>query len=136
MSAFSPLQMVISEAVAEGSGFTVTTSVTDSPAQLPTVGVTVYVTVPDTLPLFCGVSVIGPLPLAETVAETIGPVMALVHAKVVEPIVAVGTKFNASVLHICCDKLAALFVITGVGVTVTTTSKVGPAHPLAIGVMV
>ena len=121
INAVPPLQIVTLVAVAEGSGLTVTTKSTGSPSHPLKAGIILYVTVPATLPLFCGASTIEPLPLAVTEAATIGPVTILVQEYVVPTIVDVGTKFNASLLHICCDKLTGLFVMTGTGFTVTIT---------------
>jgi hypothetical protein len=47
----------------------------------------------------------------------------------------VGVKLNAVALQIVVCNWAAVFVITGTGSTVTTTSVVGPVHPFATGVI-
>jgi hypothetical protein len=78
----------------------------------------------------------GPVPLAVTDAATIGPEVMLIQLYVVPPIVLVGIKFNVSPLHVCNERLAALFVITGTGLTVTSTSNGGPWQPFAEGVIV
>ena len=87
-------------------------------------------------PLFAGASVIAPVPLMDTLAGIIGPVIELVHANVVPAIEEVGKKFNTSVLHICCDKSTGLLVITVTGLTVTTTLIGIPGHPFAEGIIV
>lgn len=80
-------------------------------------------------------SVIEPVPELVTDPGVIGPVILLVHEKVVPAIVAVGTKVNATPLQICCDKLDDVFVTTGTGLTVATTSNVGPGQLLLDGVI-
>ena len=87
------------------------------------------------MPVFFGASVMLPAPLAVTVNGSIGPVMLAVQLNVVPPIVDVGAKLSGCTLHICCDKLATGFVITGTGFTVAVTSKGVPGQPLAMGVM-
>ena len=47
----------------------------------------------------------------------------------------VGVKLNATPLQIVVCNCTAVFVITGVGSTVTVTSVVGPLQPLAAGVI-
>ena len=88
--------------------------------------------VPATFPVLMGVSVIGPDPEALIVSPSNGPVNVLVQLKVVPPIVDVGIKLSDSVLQICCESEAALFVITGVGLTVTVTVDVGPEQLLEV----
>ena len=80
-----------------------------------------------------GVSFTGPLPVAETPVNV--PITVDVHAKVVPGIDAVGTKFNAVLLQISCMSVEGKFVMTGVGLTVTTTSTSVPLHEPAEGVM-
>ena len=87
------------------------------------------------MPAFFGASVMLPAPLAVTVKGSIGPVMLAVQVNVVPPMVDEGTKLRGCTLHICCDKLATGFVITGTGFTVAVTSKGIPGQPLAMGVM-
>jgi hypothetical protein len=84
-------------------------------------------------PVFTGVSVIGPVPLAETPVNV--PLTEDVQVIVVPPIVEVGRKFNAVPLHTDCIRLAAELVMTGTGVTVTVTSNGVPGQPLADGVI-
>ena len=133
--AVPPLQIVTFDAVADGNGFTVTTRSTDRPSQPLKFGVILYVTIPSTFPVFIGVSVIEPVPDALTEPDEIVPLIELVHEKVVAPIVAVGVKLNGTPLHICCEKLDGVFVITGTGFTVAITSKAGPTQPLADGMI-
>ena len=95
IKAVPPLQIVTSDALAEGKGFTATTKSTGKPSQPLNDGVILYVTMPSTLPVLIGVSVIEPVPELVTEAGVIGPVTVLVHEKVVLPIFAVGTKFKA-----------------------------------------
>ena len=96
-----PLQIVKSEAVAEGRGLTVTTKSMGRPKHPLKFGVIRYVTVPDTLPVLTGASVIGPEPVAVTVAGLMVPLIELFHEYVAPPIVEAGTKLSASALHIC-----------------------------------
>ena len=78
-----------------------------------------------------------PVPLALTEPALIGPLMVLVQEKAVPgKIVEVGTKFKASPLQISWEYDDTGFVITGIGLTVAVTLKVGPGHPLAHGVIV
>ena len=51
--------------------------------------------------MLTGESVIFPEPDAVTDAALIGPEVVLVQVNVDPPMVEVGTKFNASALHIC-----------------------------------
>lgn len=83
-----------------------------------------------------GASVIVPLPLAVTLEASIGPVMTLVHEYVVPPIVDVGVNASAVPLQTCCEYEDAEFVRTGTGLTVAVTTRTGPGHPFADGVMV
>src|SRR5688572_24618372 len=101
INAVPPLQIVTFDAVAEGNGFTVTTRSTGRPSQPLNDGMILYVTIPSTFPGLIGVSVIELVPEALTEPGVIGPVNVLVHEKVVPPIFAVGTKFNAWPLQIC-----------------------------------
>lgn len=78
-----------------------------------------------------GVSVIGPLPLAVTFDRT--PITDDVHVKVVPPIDDVGKKLNDVPLQISWINDVEEFVISGRGLTVTTTSTKFPTHPLAVG---
>jgi hypothetical protein len=77
-----------------------------------------------------------PDPEDVTDAGLIGPLVVAVQEKVVEPMLAAGTKLKLSPLQIVWERLVELFVSTGTGFTVTVTWKVGPAHPKAEGVMV
>lgn len=90
--------------------------------------------VPEMFPVFTGVSVIEPLPDAVT-PDVIGPEIVLVHVKVDPDTDDAGTKFNAVLLQICCDKVDVRLVTTGTVLTVTVTSKVGPEQPFADGVI-
>jgi hypothetical protein len=101
MLAVSPLHIVTLEAVAEGSGFTVTTRSTGNPLHPLKLGVILYVTIPEAFPVFTGASVILPAPFVVTEAGSIGPVIELVHVNVVPPIVAVGLNASDSPLQIC-----------------------------------
>ena len=92
-------------------------------------------TIPSVFPVFNGVSVIEPVPDALTEPGEIVPLIELVHEKVVPPIVDVGAKLNGTPLHICCEKLDGVFVITGTGLTVATTLNAAPGHPLTDGMM-
>jgi hypothetical protein len=89
--------------------------------------------IPVVLVEFTGVSVIGPFPLADTFERL--PTIEDVHVKVVPAIDDVGRKLNDVPLHISCIKEVEEFVITGLGLTVTTTSTKFPEHPLAAGVI-
>lgn len=61
-------------------------------------------------------------------------VCATVQAKVVPVTLLVRAMDGAVPEHIVCN--AGVVVATGIGLTVTTTILVAPAHPLAVGVMV
>jgi hypothetical protein len=78
----------------------------------------------------------APEPAAVTLAGLIGPEMVDVHVKVVPTIVEVGVKLNAPPLQIVLISWVAVFVITGTGLTVTTTTIGAPGQPLALGVIV
>jgi hypothetical protein len=80
-----------------------------------------------------GVSVIGPLPLAVTFERI--PITDEVQVKVVPPIDDVGRKLKDVPLQISWINDVDEFVITGRGLTVTTTSTKFPAHPFAVGVI-
>jgi hypothetical protein len=62
--------------------------------------------------------------------------MLLVHAYVVPPMLDVGVKLNAVALQIVVCNCPGVFVITGTGFTVTTTTIGVPLHPFALGVIV
>jgi hypothetical protein len=65
------------------------------------IGVIVYVTVPDTFPILAGESAIGiDEPEGVTVVPLIGPLIELVHVKVVPEIEVVGVKLSATLLQI------------------------------------
>ena len=91
-------------------------------------------TVPVTLLEFTGESVMAPVPAAVT-PEVISALEVEVQEKVVPAIELVGVKFNAALLQISFCNCVAVFVISGAGFTVTVTSSVAPAQPLAEGVM-
>jgi hypothetical protein len=80
-----------------------------------------------------GVSFTAPPPVDETPVNV--PITVDVHANVVPEIDAVGVKFRAVLLQISCISVEGVFVITGVGLTVTTTSTNVPLHEPADGVM-
>ena len=101
ITTFSLLQMVTFEAVAVGNGLTNTTRSTDGPAHPLKLGVIWYVTVPDILLVLTGLSVIDPDPLVVTLDGSIGPFMEAVHVTADPPMLVVGKKLNASLLHIC-----------------------------------
>ena len=82
---------------------------------------------------FTGVSVIAPVPLADTPVSV--PITDDVQLKVVPPIVAVGRKLSEVPLQISWINEVDEFVITGRGLTVTTTSIKLPEQPLADGVI-
>jgi hypothetical protein len=91
----SPEQTIWFVAAADGSGLTVTIRLIGRPLHPLKVGVILYVTVPEALPVFTGESVIMPDPLAVTEAGLIVPVVELVHEKVVPEMLAVGVNDNA-----------------------------------------
>jgi hypothetical protein len=74
-----PLQIVTLEAVAEGSGLTVTTKSIGKPMHPLKVGQIRYETVPDTLPVFTGASVIDPVPVIVTLAGLMVPLIVAFH---------------------------------------------------------
>jgi hypothetical protein len=78
---------------------------------------------------FTGVSVIGPIPLADTPVSV--PITDEFHIYVVVPIVLVGVNESGVPLHISWNKDAVAFVITGRGFTVTSTRIGVPKQPLA-----
>ena len=78
-----------------------------------------------------GVSVIAPLPVAETPERV--PITEDVQLKVVPAIVEVGKKLSGVPLQISCINDVDEFVIAGLGLTVTSTSTKLPEHPLAVG---
>ena len=92
MIAGCPLQIMAFDALADGSGLTVTTRSTGNPLHPLKLGVILYVTVPDTLPIFTGASITDPDPLTVTLPGAMGPLMVDVHENVVPPIVDVGAK--------------------------------------------
>ena len=65
--------------MAEGRGLTVTTKSTGKPLHPLKLGVIRYVTVPDTLPVLAGASVIDPVPVDVTVAGLMVPLIVAVH---------------------------------------------------------
>ena len=78
---------------------------------------------------------IAPLPEALTEPPEMGPLVLEVQLYVVPPMFEVGVKPKVAPLHIVVDKLVGVFVIVGVGLTVTVTSKGLPEHPFADGVI-
>ena len=81
-----------------------------------------------------GVSVIAPVPLAETPVNE--PVKDDVQLKDVPGVIdEFGVKFNAVPLHMVWFNDDAVLVIVGRGFTFTTTSTGLPAQPPAVGVM-
>ena len=91
---------------------------------------------PVVLPLFIGEFVIAPVPDALTVVGSMpDPSTVVVHEYVVPPMVDVGRKFNAVPLQISMANWADVFVMTGLGETVITTSTKLPEQPFADGVI-
>lgn len=80
-----------------------------------------------------GVSVIAPEPLADTPDKV--PITEDVQVKVVPPMEDVGKKLSGVALQISCIREVDVFVMTGAGFTVTTTSRKFPLHPFAVGVI-
>ena len=78
-----------------------------------------------------GVSVIGPLPLAETPERV--PTTVDVQLNTVPAIDEVGRKLSVVPLQISWINEVDEFVMTGLGLTVTTTSTKLPGHPFAVG---
>lgn len=76
---------------------------------------------------------IAPEPLAVTPVKV--PMTKDVQLNVVPPGVDTGRKFSGVPLQISCISEVGALVITGSGLTVTTTSIEFPAHPLAEGVI-
>ena len=74
-----------------------------------------------------------PAPAAGT--PVIVPDTVATQFMVVEPMLDVGKKFNASPLQMTCVRLAGVLVMTGTGLTVTVTSSGAPGQPFAAGVM-
>jgi hypothetical protein len=101
MTEVCPLHATTLEAAADGDGFTVITKYTGNPLHPLKLGMMVYVTVPDTLPVFTGASAIFPDPVVVTEPALTGPAITLVHENAVPPIVAVGVKDSAFPLQIC-----------------------------------
>jgi hypothetical protein len=85
------------------------------------------------LPALTGISVIGPVPVADTPVSV--PLTDDVHDMVVDPIDDVGRKFNAVPLQTDWTRLGAVFVMTGTGLTVTVMSNGVPVQPFAEGVI-
>lgn len=118
-------------AVATGVGSTVTVTVIGVPGQAPSVGVMVYVAVPDTVPLVVSVWVmLVPFPAAAPVT----PLCATVQAKVAPAGTEVSTMPVAVPEQIVCT--AGVAVATGVGFTVIVTSIGVPGHVPSMGVTV
>src|SRR5690606_15374004 len=111
-----------SDADAVGRGLTVTTRSAGAPAHNPLKGTILNVTVPSTLPVLMGVSLILPEPDALTEEASIGPSIEVVQSNVVPVMLEEGTKVSGASLHICFENSIALFVMTGTGVTSTVTS--------------
>ncbi len=85
------------------------------------------------MPVLIGVSLITPVPFADTPLKV--PLTEDVQVIAVAPMVEVGRKFNGVPLQIDCIRLAGVLVITGTGSTVTVTSTGLPGHPFAVGVI-
>ena len=81
------------------------------------------------MPVFKGVWVILPAPVAVIDKGLIGPVVLVVQPNEADAIVEVGTKPSTSPLQMVCARLVDEFVNIGTGFTVTITGKVGPGHP-------
>lgn len=82
---------------------------------------------------FTGVSVMAPEPLAVTPVKA--PITEDVQLNVVPPIEDVGKKPRVVPLQISWISAVDEVVMTGLGLTVTTTSTEDPGHPLAVGVI-
>jgi hypothetical protein len=80
-----------------------------------------------------GVSVIAPDPLADTPDNI--PMTFDVQLNVVPPIDDVGKYASDVALQISCINEDGVSVITGFGLTVTTTFTGIPEHPPAVGVI-
>ena len=76
----------------------------------------------------------GPFPVALMLAGFIPePTITEVQVYVVAAMEEVGRKFSAVEEHISTDNWEELFVMTGLGEIVTTTSMKFPTHPFAEG---
>ena len=128
-----PLQIDWGNAEAVGTGRTVTTKLTEAPAQPPTSGVMLYMITALVFVELTGVSEIAPEPLAVTPDNV--PITEEVQLNVVPPMEDVGKKLSAVALQISCISEGEVLVTTGAGFTVTTTSKKFPLHPFAVGVI-
>ena len=113
-------------AVASGNGLTVTITTTGVPAQLPAVGVIVYVAVPCTATVVLNAwAMLAPLPAAAPVT----PACTTVQLNVV-PATAFGlvmVMFVDAPLQMTCE--AGVVDTFGVGSTTAFTSKVAPSQP-------
>lgn len=117
-------------AVATGVGSTVMVTVIGAPEQFPSVGVIVYVAVPDVVPLVVSVcAMLVPFPAAAPAT----PVCATVHANVAPA----GT--DVSAMPVCVPEqivcAAGVAVTVGVGSTVMVAVTGDPWHEPSVGVM-
>ncbi len=133
----TPLQTVAVIVVMDGDGFTVTVIVNGVPAQLPEVGVTVYVAVCAVFVGFVNVPVIlvAVVPEAPPVIPpvTVGDDQLYVVLAGTTPfIVLTGVELKATPLQTA----AVIAVITGDGFTVTVNVNGVPAHVPEVAVTV
>lgn len=133
-TAVAPPEQILCEegvAVADGSGLTVTVTVTGVPAQPPAVGVIVYTAVPFTLLVALSVcAMVAP----EDAEAPVTLVCVTVQAKVVPPVpLDNAMEVGLPEQSVC---VAGVAVIDGAGFTVMDAVIDGPGHPPTLGVMV
>jgi hypothetical protein len=83
---------------------------------------------------FTGVSLMVPVPDALTPDSV--PMIVEVQLNVADPIVEVGKKLSGVALQMSCIKDVGVLVMTGLGVTLTSTEIGLPGQPFALGVMI
>jgi hypothetical protein len=118
-------------AVATGMGLTVIITVSGVPEQPLAEGVIVYVAVPAVMPVVLRLWAMAE-PEDAVAPET--PDCTTVHEKVVPATLLVRDIVVAVPEHRVCN--AGVAVMTGMGLTVITTTLGVPAQPLAVGVTV
>jgi hypothetical protein len=132
-----PLHMIAVWLVIDGFGLTVTVTVNVLPAQVPDVGVTVYVavTAPDVVLINVPLILLWLVPAAPPVNPVPDGVLQLyvVPAGTTLPPPFVGVTVNPTPLHTVA---VCAVVIDGCGLTVTVTANVLPAHVPDVGVTV